>query len=220
VGGGPLKLGVLYQKPGGLKVSRRILAVSSTALLWTGMSDVVPGICWSHSNLGFMTPSAPITTDTTVVFTSQIYSTSSFSPASFFFLNHLVFLLLDVAVTWNCYIYHFCLLLKFVNNHNVWLVSHWQFKPNRVLALSFSTTSGGISHFDFWTFNPYSAQMLLYTIPATWLWRSMYAVPACIFHPTTMCWRPLCTAWTRGSVWFASGLYCSSAQGLFLSCHD
>ena len=142
------------------------------------MSDVVPGICWSHSNLGFMTPSAPITTDTTVVFTSQIYSTSSFSPASFFFLNHLVFLLLDVAVTWNCYIYHFCLLLKFVNNHNVWLVSHWQFKPNRVLALSFSTTSGGISHFDFWTFNPYSAQMLLYTIPATWLWRSMYAVPA------------------------------------------
>uniref|UniRef100_A0A3P9CA07 Taste receptor type 1 member 3 n=1 Tax=Maylandia zebra TaxID=106582 RepID=A0A3P9CA07_9CICH len=53
---------------------------------------------------------------------------------------------------------------------------------------SFSTTLGGISHFDLGTSRLYSAQMFLYTMPATWLWRSMYALPASILHPAVMCW--------------------------------
>ncbi|TWW54402.1 Integrin alpha-6 VLA-6 [Takifugu flavidus] len=39
---------VLYQRPGSLRVLRRILAVPRTALFWTEISGVVPGICWSH----------------------------------------------------------------------------------------------------------------------------------------------------------------------------
>ncbi|KAL4009015.1 hypothetical protein ACER0C_002867 [Sarotherodon galilaeus] len=52
---------------------------SNCALL--EISDVVPGICWSHSpSLGVTTPSAPTTTETTVTFTLHILSSSSLSP--------------------------------------------------------------------------------------------------------------------------------------------
>uniref|UniRef100_A0A8C5ERG8 RING-type domain-containing protein n=1 Tax=Gouania willdenowi TaxID=441366 RepID=A0A8C5ERG8_GOUWI len=44
------------------------------------MSDVFPGICWSHSSsLGVTAPSAPMTTGTTDVFTLQVFSNSSLS---------------------------------------------------------------------------------------------------------------------------------------------
>lgn len=38
-----------YQRPGSLRVLRRILAVSMIALFWTKISDVVPSIGWSYS---------------------------------------------------------------------------------------------------------------------------------------------------------------------------
>ncbi|XP_067435009.1 putative ferric-chelate reductase 1 [Thunnus thynnus] len=75
---------VLYQRPGSLRVLCSILGVPRTALFWTETSDVVPGICWSHSpSLWVTAPSAPITTGTTVAIT-PIFSSSSFSPWSIF----------------------------------------------------------------------------------------------------------------------------------------
>lgn len=46
----------------------------------------------------------------------------------------------------------------------------------------------GVSHFDLWISRPYSSQMFLYTMPHTWLWCSMYALPANILSPAVMCW--------------------------------
>ncbi|XP_049610708.1 transcription factor ETV7 isoform X1 [Syngnathus scovelli] len=61
---GRLPARVLYQRPGSLRVLRSIFAVPSTALFWTEMSDVFPGICFSHSSsLGVTAPSAPMTTE-------------------------------------------------------------------------------------------------------------------------------------------------------------
>lgn len=95
----------------------------------------------------------------------------------------LVFLLLDVAVAWDCYVYQPCLLLLFVNQHNVWLVSHHQLVS---LYLEAPQDLGLVILNHLRRCLPYSVQMFLYTMPATWLWRSMYAVPACIIHPAIM----------------------------------
>ena len=68
----------------GLRVMHSILYIPSTALFWTERSDVVPGICWSHSSsLGVTAPSAPITTGTTLAFTFHVLYRSSFSPWDF-----------------------------------------------------------------------------------------------------------------------------------------
>lgn len=40
----------------------------------------------------------------------------------------------------------------------------------------------------FWRYFPYSVQMFLYKMPATWSWRPRYVVPACILHPAIVCW--------------------------------
>ncbi|XP_054628923.1 uncharacterized protein LOC129179559 isoform X3 [Dunckerocampus dactyliophorus] len=64
VGGCSSRAQVLYQRPGSWRVLRSILAVPRTALFWTEMSDVSPGICWSHfSSVGDTVPIAPMTTD-------------------------------------------------------------------------------------------------------------------------------------------------------------
>jgi len=57
---------ILYQRPGSLRFLRSILAVRRTALFWTEISDVIHGICWSHSpSSGVTAPSALIRTGTT-----------------------------------------------------------------------------------------------------------------------------------------------------------
>ena len=99
---------VLHQRPGSLRILRSILAVLSTAHFWTETSDVVPAICWSHSSsLGVTASSAPITTGTTLAF---IFHVLQFLLQLLISYQILVFLLLDVAVTWICYVYHHCLL--------------------------------------------------------------------------------------------------------------
>ena len=61
-----LQAWVLYQKPGSLRVLHRILAVPRIALFWIEISDVIPGICWSHApSLGVTAPSAPLIMSTT-----------------------------------------------------------------------------------------------------------------------------------------------------------
>uniref|UniRef100_A0A669AZ21 mitogen-activated protein kinase kinase kinase n=1 Tax=Oreochromis niloticus TaxID=8128 RepID=A0A669AZ21_ORENI len=175
-----------------LRVLRSILAVPRTALFWTEISDVVPGICWSHSpSLGVTAPSAPITTGTTVTFTLHILSSSSLSPWYFSSFSCSFFLMLlsfGTATSITTAVF-FCLSTTTMSG---WLattiLSVCIWKSHRILARSFSITLGGISHFDLGTSRLYSAQMFLYTMPATWLWRSMYALPASILHPAVMCW--------------------------------
>ena len=90
---------VLYQRSGSLRVLRSILAVLSTALFWTESSDVVPGICWSHSSsLGVTAPSAPITTGTTLTFTFHILSCSSFCPWYFSGFSFFLMLLSQLEI--------------------------------------------------------------------------------------------------------------------------
>ncbi|TWW73486.1 hypothetical protein D4764_15G0008800 [Takifugu flavidus] len=65
-----LQTRVLYQRPGSLMVLHRFLAVPRTAVFWTGMFDVVPGICWRHLlSFGVTAPSVPINAGTTFAFT-------------------------------------------------------------------------------------------------------------------------------------------------------
>lgn len=49
------------------------------------------------------------------------------------------------------------------------------------------TTFCGMSHWDLGTSIPYSTQMFLYVIPATWLYHSVYAAPACVIHFAIVC---------------------------------
>lgn len=62
------------------------------------------------------------------------------------------------------------------------------------MARLFSTTSGSVSNFDLGTSCFYSAQMFLYTMPATWLW---HLTPCCCGLPQ----GHLCAACTCGPAW-------------------
>ena len=76
---------------------------------------------WSRSSsLGVKAPSAPTTTGTTLACTFHVLSSSYFSPWDF--LQLLVVLLVDVAVAWNCYVSHHCLLRLRVCYDDVWSV--------------------------------------------------------------------------------------------------
>lgn len=85
----------------GLRVPRSILAVPRTTLFWTEIfSDVVPGLCWSHSfSFGVKATGAPITTGTTVAL--HIFSSSSFSPWYFlsFFCSFLLIFLVSLYLS-------------------------------------------------------------------------------------------------------------------------
>jgi len=105
-----------YETP----AQHNIIHVARSLLFW--ISDAVPGICWSHSpSLRVTAPSAPITTGTTALFQHLF----NFLRQPLVFLKLFMLLLLDVAVSCNPYIYHYCLLLSFVNHHSVRLVSHY-----------------------------------------------------------------------------------------------
>lgn len=41
--------------------------------------------------------------------------------------EHLIVIHFDVTITWDYYIYYYCLLLLLVNDQNVWLISHDHF---------------------------------------------------------------------------------------------
>lgn len=63
--------------PWTLRVLHSICAVPVTALLWTDISVVAPGICWCHSpSFGVAVLSAPVTTRTTVTLTLYIFSST------------------------------------------------------------------------------------------------------------------------------------------------
>lgn len=67
-------------------------------------------------------------------------------------------------------------------------MSHW-------LAFTSLSVSGSPTAWSFWTplgcipfSRPCSAQMVLYTMLAPWLWCSIYSLSASILHPVVMCW--------------------------------
>ncbi len=202
----PSRLGPLPER-GSLRVLCSILAVPRTALFWTEISDVVPGICSSHSpSLGVTALRALITTGTTVAFTPHIFFSSSCSPwyfSSFLCSFFLMLLSLGIATSITTAFFR-CLSTTTMSS---WLattiLSVWIWNSHRIFAQSFSTIFGGVFHLDLRTSSPYSTQMLRYTLPAIWLWRSIYALSASTLHPTVMCCNVrLCTACTRGPVWF------------------
>ncbi len=108
----PLGCGQVFQRS--LRVHCRIL-VPGILLFWTETSDVVLKTCWSCSpSLWVAAPSAPITAGTTAAFTPHISSFRSWYFSSF-------------LSSFFRYTYQHCLLLLFVELHNVRLVSHHQF---------------------------------------------------------------------------------------------
>lgn len=168
-----------------------ILSFPRSAFFWTKTSDVVLGIYWSHSpSLWVTTPNALTTTLAPLVpllHTSCLVSLSALG----------IFCELDVAFSQDLYVYNHCLLLLLVHQHDVRLVCYQQF-VSLDLEVQQDLSSVILNHFKrclpFWPnpnpkpSSPYSAQMFRYTMPTTWLYRSMCAVPACIVHPTIMCW--------------------------------
>lgn len=67
----------------------------------------------------------------------------------------------------------------FAHHYSVWLGCHHLsvslYLIHRILAQSFSANSGDVSHFTLGVSCPNLVQMSMHMIPATWLWRSMYA---------------------------------------------
>lgn len=120
----------------------KILTVTLITCLWAEELDRL-----ARSQTLFLesagAPSPPVTTGTTAAFTLHIFSSSSFSLQYFSSFTCSFFQML-LAVTWDCYIYHHCLLLMVLHHSYVWLVCIWS---HRVLALTFSTF-WEVSRFD------------------------------------------------------------------------
>lgn len=56
-----------YQRSGSLRLMHSNSAVRRSALFWIEISDVFPGLCWSHTpSLGITAPNVPINTRTKV----------------------------------------------------------------------------------------------------------------------------------------------------------
>lgn len=87
----------------------KILTVTLMTFLWAEELDRL-----ARSQTLFLesagAPSPPVTTGTTAAFTLHIFSSSSFSLQYFSSFTCSFFQML-LAVTWDCYIYHHCLLL-------------------------------------------------------------------------------------------------------------
>lgn len=165
--------------------------------LWTEVSDVVTGNCCSHSVcLGVIAPHAPLGLLTPGLSTTSFfpYTTLSIFPAS------------HSPSSW-CYC---CLVLLQILRFSGWLI---------ITCLSLQHPSLLLCVNSSW----HLAQMLMYTIPATYKipctlclsWSYILMLCAGLFH------GHFCTAWTLGSVRYGiPGLYCSWTAGLFLCCHD
>lgn len=103
-----------------------------------------------------------------------------------------------------CTSFRMLLSLWIVTSTFFWCLLVCLWKSHRILNWSFSTTFGGVSHFDLRASSPFSAQLFLYPMPATWSGRSMCALPASILQPAVMCrivlgrlrtaciWGPVC----------------------------
>lgn len=135
-----------------------------------------------------MVESASITTNTTEAFTFQISCSFSFSP--WYFLSfECSFTLMLISLRTATFI---TMPFRFVDYHNVWLDSHHYFislnlEVPQGFSLSFSNTLWRCLSFWLRASSQYIVQMFLYATLATWWWYSMYAVHACILHPTVMC---------------------------------
>ncbi|KAJ0006419.1 hypothetical protein NQD34_013692 [Periophthalmus magnuspinnatus] len=122
------------------------------------MSDVFPGICCSQSScLGVTAPSAPMTTGTTDTFSFQAFSSSSLSPwyfSSFSSSFFLMFPSLDTAMSTTTALLC-CLATTTMSGwFTITILSVCIWKSHRILARSFSTTFGGVSHLDLGASSP------------------------------------------------------------------
>ena len=149
---------------------------------WTDVSNVFPGICWSHSpSFGVTTLSAPIIMGTTYAFISHILSCSSFS--RWYFLELLMFLLYDIVVTYDCLL--LCFLTTMIS---CWLattiLSALIWKSHGILVWLLSIPLGCVFT---GTSSPHLAQLFLYTRPATCLRYSKYTIPSCTLRSAVMC---------------------------------
>lgn len=112
-----------------------------------------------------------------------------------------VFLLSDVAVwEWT----HLSSLLFSVSCPLLqwpvgWPVFVYLFEPEVPHDLIFSTTLYSVSHLNLGVSSIYSAQKLLYTIPANWLYHSGYLYP-------TMCWTISMGVFAKSAPWVLSNL--------------
>lgn len=170
---------VLYQSPGSFRVLQNNLSILRPAFLWKEMLELFLGI-WTHSSsLGGHS--------STVVFTPHPLQLISQT------LQFLLSLLSSVPPLLGMATPITSSYLSSFSTMSGWLVitrlSVCACKSHRIFVWSFSTNVGGASHFDLRVSSlDLTRQMYLYTIPATWLWNSMYGVLADIQHPASMCW--------------------------------
>jgi len=158
-----------YKRHDSLRVQCSYWGIARTALFWTEITEVVPGICWSHSlSLRVTTPST-----------------------------------------------QYCLLLQFVNHHNVQLVSHHLF-----ISLDLEVPQA------------------LGTSPPPWtLWLPTHTRHRCsctlflilvfcfahmphLLHCAGLLWRLLCISCSWGPVWCGRPRpLLLKYSGLFLNCY-
>lgn len=149
--------------------------------------------CLSHCpSWGVTALSTPITAWTPVAFTFYIFSSSSLS--LWYFFQLLVFLFLYVAVIWYCYIYQNCLLLLFVDHHDVRLVNHLNILTISSVWIWKSHTSSYSTYASTWlhllqTWNQLCrwCTALHFTIFSTTVWTSMMLGKSNIVMPCNLC---------------------------------
>lgn len=98
----------------------------------------------------------------------------------YFFSYSCSFLLQSLGISKSCPTAFFSTLL----NRQCPVYQSGPLKSNSIFV--FFATLCGDSHFDCSNSSLYSAQTFLFTIPATWLWRYMFALSTWILHPAVM----------------------------------
>lgn len=163
---------VLYQRPDSLRVLCCILAFRVFALFWIETTNVLHGVCWSHSSSFMVTASNAL-----VNFTFHICSNCSFSPPTSLFScapNSISCCSLGLPHLWQLRSSAPCQpLLCLVGWPTAGCQSGTQ-SPTGPKSPLFSISFGGVSHWDLGTSSPFAAQMFPYTIPATLFCLSVY----------------------------------------------
>lgn len=103
----------------------------------------------------------------------------------------LLLFLSDIAVSWDCNFYHYCLVRLLINYHYDWPVSRQLFFSLEIEVDQYLSPVF-LNHFNLcvplglWEVK--LGKDVLYSIPVKELSPSMYSVPACILHPVTVSW--------------------------------